>query len=521
MKETSLITYVKKYIEDDYAMDVFYYSVKKAFVDKDFSLYGFSYFFIDGRFLGESLKIKSTGNYRTPVHSLALLLSLRLVMVDHDYLKLCEDDSLIFISKPRGTFQWINYMSLIMDNWDDEEVKMLFEMMENYYYDDKFSDEEKAVFSESIVTPEFRNERTYYETLAKSTKGVSDTIIGNNAFIEAKIKSYTVSKDIVYVGNTAFAYCDELETLEFEGKVMFGVFPIIECNNLKHIVVPSGMKSYYAKVLPYYKDIITDKSDNEDAEVDVSKQHEGAQEDMVEQDIEHVYVDIPSADPYTETEAPVHEEHSMVMEEEERMPIDVKTLQMVFNKVASSYKFFWMMAIISLAKEKHHLALSFDDITIRMAAMAWPIVFEDDIDLGHSDIMKSYLEGVVKNTKLIKGATSNVVENYLKQHYTSQGVDKILSPLMKNVPYRFLSPWIKYTTDAEVIEKSCAKSFNGLYAIHSKYIVLDEEWWDYINANYNDICDFAMRSFIAYAKKYNNEMKLVKMMTTGWGLIKR
>ena len=76
------------------------------------------------------------------------------------------------------------------------------------------------------------------------------------------------------------------------------------------------MKSYYAKVLPYYKDIITDKSDNEDAEVDVSKQHEGAQEDMVEQDIEHVYVDIPSADPYTETEAPVHEEHSMVMEED-------------------------------------------------------------------------------------------------------------------------------------------------------------------------------------------------------------
>ena len=521
MKETSLITYVKKYIEDDYAMDVFYYSVKKAFVDKDFSLYGFSYFYIDGRFLGDSLKIKSTGNYRTPVHSLALLLSLRLIMIDHEYLKLCEDDSLVFISKPRGTFQWINYMSLIMDNWDDEEVKMLFEMMENYYYDDEFSDEEKTVFSKSIVTPEYRNERTYYDSLAKTTKGVSDTIIGNNAFIEAKIKSYTVPKDIVYVGNTAFAYCDELETLEFEGKVMFGVFPIIECNSLKHIVVPSGMKSYYAEALPYYKDIVKDKSDNEGVEVDVSIQHEKPRADIVEPEIEHVYVDIPSADPYTETEVSPSDNTTATIQEEEREPIDVKTLQTVFDKVASSYKFFWMMAIISLAKEKHHLAISFDDITIRMAAMAWPIVFEDDIDLGHSDIMKSYLEGVVKKTKLIKGATSNVVENYLKQHYTSQGVDKILSPLMKNVPYRFLSPWIKYTTDAEVIEKSCAKSFNGLYAIHSKYIVLDEEWWDYIYANYNDICDFAMRSFIAYAKKYNNDMKLVKMMTTGWSLIKR
>ena len=71
-----------------------------------------------------------------------------------------------------------------------------------------------------------------------------------------------------------------------------------------------------------------------------------------------------------------------------------------------------------------------------------------------------------------------------------------------------------------MIEKSCAKSFNGLYAIHSKYIVLDEEWWEYIDAHYLEICDFAMRSFITYAKKYNSDMKLVKLMTTGWQLIK-
>ena len=44
-------------------------------------------------------------------------------------------------------------------------------------------------------------------------------------------------------------------------------------------------------------------------------------------------------------------------------------------------------------------------------------------------------------------ATSNVVENHIKMHYDSKGVDKLLSPLLKNVPYRFLSPWVKYTTD--------------------------------------------------------------------------
>ena len=519
MKETSLITYVKKYIEDVYAMNVFYYSVKKAFVDKDFSLYNYSYFFIDGRFLGESLKIRTSENYRTPVHSLALLLSLRLIIVNHKYIKLCDDDSLIFISKPIDSFQWINYMSLIMDNWDDDEVKMLFYMMENYYYDNKFSDDIKTAFKKSIITPEYRNERSYYGYLAKNTKGVSDSIIGNNAFLKAKIKSYTVPKDVVYVGNTAFAYCDELESLKFEGKVMFGVFPIIECNSLKHIVVPSELLSYYAEALPFYKDLITDKSENEGEDRDDSNKEPYKTSD--EQETKQVHVVIPSSAHSPAADVSQPSCSTSVVQEEVRNPIDVKMLQMVFEKKSSSYKYFWLMAIISLAKENKHFSIAFNDITIRMAALAWPIVFENDIDLGSGDMMRKYFEEVIKKTKLIKGASSKVVECYLMQHYSSQGVDKVLAPLMKNVPYRFLSPWIQYTTDAEVIEKSCAKSFNGLYAIHSNYIVLDEEWWEYIDAHYQEVCDFALRSFIEYAKKYNSDMKLIKLMANGWSLIKK
>ena len=509
MKNISLLKYVKEHVEDEYAMNVFYYSIKKLFSENDFSLADFPSFYIDGRFLGDSLNITFKAKYKTRKHSLALLLSLRLLMLNPKGIQLCEDDSLVLLSRPRDSFQWVEYMSFILDNWDDDEVKMLYSLLEDSFYDEEPTDEEKEEFIQSIVAPEFRNEKVYYQNIAKKTNGLGNGVIGNNAFVDAEIRKYVVTKDINYIGNTAFSYCSNLEALVFEGRVLFGVFPIIECTKLERIVVPTGLSDYYKECLPYYtpKDL---KNESESLSVQVD-----------DSGIEHVYVDIPSADPYTVIDVSVQEERTAVTEEEEKKPIDVKTLQKVFDKVASSYKFFWMMAIVSLAKEKQHLALSFDDITIRMAAMAWPIVFEDNIDLGHSDIMKSYLEEVVKKTKLIKGANSNVVENYLKQHYSSQGVDRILSPLMKNVPYRFLSPWIKYTTDAEVIEKSCAKSFNGLYAIHSKFIVLDEEWWEYIDAHYLEICDFAMRSFIAYAKKYNNDIKLVKLMTTGWQLIKK
>jgi hypothetical protein len=355
------------------------------------------------------------------------------------------------------------------------------------------------------------------------------SVIKNNEYLYGEFEIFEIPKEVEYIGNTAFSYCDNLKEICFEGKVLFGKLPIIECPHLSRIKVPTDLVDYYKKSLPYYCNIITDKDKIENPSAEPKEESikepkeavESYQSNEVESNIEHVYVNIPSAEPYTEVEVSVQETQAPATKEEERQPIDEEILLKVFDKVASSYKFFWLMAIISLVKEKHHLALSFDDITIRMAAMAWPIVFEDDLDLGSGDIMKNHLENVVKHTKLIKGATSNVVENYLKQHYSSQGVDRILSPLMKNVPYRFLSPWIKYTTDAEVIEKSCAKSFNGLYAIHSKYIVLDEEWWDYINAHYLEVCDFALRSFIAYAKKYNNDMKLVKLMTTGWQLIKK
>ena len=518
MKEISLISFVKKHIEDDYVMNVLYYSVKNAFVEKDFSLYGFSYFHIDGRYLGDTIKVTSRGNYRTPVHSLALILSLRLIMLNHKYLESCEDDSLIITSKPRETFQWINYISIIMSNWDDAEVNLLFQMMENYYYDEEFSDDEKSAFKRTIVKPEYKNERVYYKKIAQRTSGVLNGIIGNNAFLEANIKNYTIPEDIVYVGDTAFAYCEDLDTLEFEGKVIFGTFPIIECTNLKSIIVPEGLKEYYEDNLPYYKDLIIKKNDSGKTNNDKEVKEETEVEN--DNDIEIVYVDIPSAEPYLEVDASSQEPTSKVaIHEEERMPIDEKILRSVFDKKASSYKYFWMMAIISLAKEKNHLSISFSDILIRWTAMAWPIVFEDEIDLGSGDMIKKYLEDVSKKTKLIKAASSRVVENHLKQHYSSQGVDKILAPLLKNVPYRFLSPWIKYTTDEEVVAKSCSNNFNGLYALHSNYIVLDEDWWEYIETHYAKVCDFVKESFIDYVKKYNDDMKLLKLMTAGWQLI--
>jgi len=50
-----------------------------------------------------------------------------------------------------------------------------------------------------------------------------------------------------------------------------------------------------------------------------------------------------------------------------------------------------------------------------------------------------------------------------------------------------------------------------LYAIHKEGILLDEDWWEYIEKNYDKIYSFAFNSLIEYVSQYNNPMKLIKL----------
>lgn len=191
--------------------------------------------------------------------------------------------------------------------------------------------------------------------------------------------------------------------------------------------------------------------------------------------------------------------------------IKTKAFKTVFDKKATSYKYFWLLAIITLAKERRCLSISYDDILIRMAAMAWPIVLKESIELGHQDRMYIYLSEIHKRTSLTKYSSSSDIEIFLNQVKNKSRAIEILSPLLKNVPYRFLSPWIKFTSNDEVIKRSQEKDSGCLYALYDKYIILNDEWWDYIIANYNTIWDFTLDSFIEYIKRYNahNESRLM------------
>ena len=108
--------------------------------------------------------------------------------------------------------------------------------------------------------------------------------------------------------------------------------------------------------------------------------------------------------------------------------------------------------------------------------------------------MIKYLCEVKEVTKIGNHAKEGYIEETILEEYDRSGLKKILSPLLKNVPYRFLSPWIPFTTQEDVIQKSYNyKKYHGVYGIYDEGIVLNAEWLEYFRDNYHELRDFVIR----------------------------
>lgn len=258
MIKTQLLKYIKASIEDEYAMEVLYYSVKDAAIKNGFAFETATSIVVDGRFLGETIQIGINNRFQSQIKTVALLLSLRALMLDKCYLKCCVDDYLIFTSSVIGKFQWVELTTIIRECMDDDEFYRLYDIFEDLYFDESITEEAMVELKAGLKVPEYRGLEKYYKSIASSNEGIVDGVICDNAFIDEDFETYIVPADIAYIGNTAFSYCPNLSLIKFTNKVLFGVFPIVECKKLSRIVVPSQLVDYFKEELPYYKSIVTD-----------------------------------------------------------------------------------------------------------------------------------------------------------------------------------------------------------------------------------------------------------------------
>ena len=167
----------------------------------------------------------------------------------------------------------------------------------------------------------------------------------------------------------------------------------------------------------------------------------------------------------------------------------------IFSKTVATYKFFWFVSIMQIHAKKGIMKISVWDIVIRMVANAWYPIHYFRLSFGKSDSLFDIVMELQHITQIPIDANAETIIEGIKDRLDDRRVMSLLSTLTINVPYRFLSPWIKYTCDDDVIKRSQTFENGCLYALYKEvegfYIVLNPAWDAYLHTHYNILVDFA------------------------------
>jgi hypothetical protein len=121
-------------------------------------------------------------------------------------------------------------------------------------------------------------------------------------------------------------------------------------------------------------------------------------------------------------------------------------------------------------------------------------------------------------------STEAEVEYEINTNFASLELNSKLNSLLKNVPYRFLSPWIAFTSNDEVKNKSRDSESRCPYKLYDDCITITKLWRETLISNYNVIellAEYGLEDFLGinqdfkdkndfYNKRFTSLNKLVK-----------
>ena len=179
----------------------------------------------------------------------------------------------------------------------------------------------------------------------------------------------------------------------------------------------------------------------------------------------------------------------------------------VFSNTVATYKFFWFVSILQIHAKTGNLRISVWDIVIRMVANAWYPIHYFRLSFGKSDSLFDIVMSLQQITQIPIDANVETVVGGITDRLDDKQVKGLLNILTLNVPYRFLSPWIQYKYDKDVVIRSKQLENNCLYALYKKgedfYIDMNPAWDSYLHNHYNILMDYAYWNLTQFLQTRN------------------
>ena len=189
----------------------------------------------------------------------------------------------------------------------------------------------------------------------------------------------------------------------------------------------------------------------------------------------------------------------MALPQNNRLPIPC--LAGIFSNTTATYKFYWFVAMLDILVKERKKRMSFWEIIAGMVSESWYPIHYFKLSFGKSDSLFKQSLDIQQEFQITIESDKEKTKKFLLEHLGD--TKRFLRVFSVNVPYRFLSPWIKYTNDEDVIGKSQNFENQSLYAIFGDEIVINEIWIDYLTENYTILRDFAFWNLTQFIQKRN------------------
>jgi len=188
--------------------------------------------------------------------------------------------------------------------------------------------------------------------------------------------------------------------------------------------------------------------------------------------------------------------------------LSTSAMNRVFSNTTATYKFYWLLSLLDLHVKGHRDQMLALDVAARMVAYAWYPIEYFKLSFGKADSMSMIIPEVAMLTGITVDDKLEDKNDTIMQAVTDdKRVRNKVKILLNKVPFRFQTPWIDTSNDAEMKRRSQLLDNDCLYALtgsgESLTVTINPKWSEYLNTNYEILRDFALWNLSLFLQAKN------------------
>lgn len=161
--------------------------------------------------------------------------------------------------------------------------------------------------------------------------------------------------------------------------------------------------------------------------------------------------------------------------------ISISKLSSVFKNTSATYKFYWFWSIIE-SVESGQTTINKKELFSKMLTLSWYTVNYFHISFGKQDLIQEAILKIKDIENINIDESQSVILDKLINS-TNPETKQLLSHFDKNVPHKFLSPWLGSESKSKTYELSLNMEYNTPYSLSNECLVISKKWLDYLKNN--------------------------------------